>query len=34
VRATVRNNARSGQLEGRCMRMRAVCSITRAPIFF
>src|SRR5271154_2025641 len=30
--ATVRNNARSGQLEGRCMRMRAACSITRAPI--
>src|SRR5215469_2556796 len=30
--ATVRNSDRSGQLEGRCMRMRAACSITRAPI--
>src|ERR1700746_1277108 len=30
--AAVRNNARSGQLEGKCMRMRAACSITRAPI--
>jgi hypothetical protein len=27
---TVRNSARSGQLEGRCMRMRATCTITRA----
>lgn len=30
--ATVRNSARSGQLVGSWMRMRAMCSITRAPI--
>jgi hypothetical protein len=30
--ATARNNARSGQLVGSWMRMRAMCSITRAPI--
>src|SRR6267154_5165801 len=31
-RATVRNSAPSGQLVGSWMRMRARCSITRAPI--
>jgi hypothetical protein len=31
-RATVRNNAASGQLVGRWTRMRAMRSITRAPI--
>src|SRR5580692_10738445 len=30
--ATARNNARSGQLVGSWTRMRAMCSITRAPI--
>ena len=30
--ATVRNNAPSGQLVGSWTRMRAICSITRAPI--
>src|ERR1700759_2779890 len=30
--ATVRNNAPSGQLVGSWTRMRAMCSITRAPI--
>jgi hypothetical protein len=30
--ATVRNNAASGQLVGSWTRMRAMCSITRAPI--
>jgi hypothetical protein len=29
----VRNNSPSEQLVGRWMRMRAMCSITRAPIF-
>src|SRR5271168_2871421 len=31
-RATVRNNVPSGQLVGSWTRMRAMCSITRAPI--
>jgi hypothetical protein len=30
--ATARNSARSGQLDGSFRRMRAMCSITRAPI--
>src|SRR4029077_12636538 len=29
--ASLRSSDRAGQLEGRCMRMRAVLSITRAP---
>src|ERR1700758_5055311 len=31
-RATYRNSAASGQLVGSCTRIRARCSITRAPI--